>query len=84
MVDETISFEGRTSPDVHLHFGITQRSIHYVDDTHVNITLSPKESLDDTSSSIKVCIAGIVNWINSNMLKVNHRKIESVVFSTKT
>jgi len=54
----------------------------HADDNQVYMT-KPWDKRDDISSSIESCIADIITWMNSNMLKFNKDKAAFIVFSSK-
>ena len=48
----------------------------YADDTRMYMTLKPCDKWDDILYSFGTCIADIIIWMNSNVLKLNKDKTE--------
>ena len=65
---------------------IQQHGLHfhcYADDIQLYVAL-PSKKQDDTILALNGCLADIRNWMESNFLKLNDSKTESIVFGSQS
>ena len=57
----------------------------YADDSQLYISFKPTEALcvSEALHRIEGCLADIVSWMHSNMLKLNEDKTEVILFTSK-
>ena len=53
----------------------------YADDTQISQSGAP-EDIGSTMTSVQECICGILNWMDSNKLKLNTDKAEAMTVGT--
>ena len=68
--------------DIIRRYGLSHHS--YADDTQLYKTMDhSNNNWRDGLSRIQLCVSGIREWMNQNMLKLNDDKTELIVFTSK-
>ena len=55
----------------------------YADDSQLYIVIKPTKEWGQISSKVRACVADVAGWMNDNMLKLNQKKTELIVFTLK-